>query len=119
MASSEVVRPATLASTLPVFVQALGLPGLRRNLVLLRHLSARPLKSCLSACKTLGQLLGFAQSLYKGVPCGSLLHEVPSQEGDQKPTAYHDEERSACDSGYVPCLRDQGVQDWEGIGFYA
>ena len=44
---------------------------------------------------------------------GSLLHEVPCQEGNQEPQGHNLQERQAGDSGSLPDLWHLGVQNRE------
>ncbi len=50
-----------------------------------------------------------------GVSNGSLLCEVQEQARDQEPREDHHEERETCDSRDVPDLRNEDVQDREGV----
>lgn len=44
-----------------------------------------------------------------------LLCEVPVSAGDEEYSINHHEERPSSDPGFVPCLQDKDVQDWQGI----
>ena len=44
-----------------------------------------------------------------------ILCEVPGKERDQECQGHYDEEWQASDSGRLPGLRHQDVQDWQGI----
>ena len=56
-----------------------------------------------------------------GVACGrgiygrGLLHEVPLQEGDKGTEEHYPQEWEASHPGGVPGLRDEGLQDREGL----
>ncbi len=43
-----------------------------------------------------------------------ILRQVQGIEGDAEHRIHHDEKRQARDTGSLPHLRDQDVQDWEG-----
>jgi len=46
----------------------------------------------------------------------SILCEMPSQERDEGPKDHNHEEWKASNSGDMPHLRYENVQDWEGLG---
>ena len=45
----------------------------------------------------------------------SLLHEVPEEGRAQEPEADHNEEQEACDSGRVPNVWHEGIQNRQGL----
>jgi hypothetical protein len=50
-----------------------------------------------------------------GRPDASVLYEMPDQERNERPQEHYYEEWQAGNPGNMPNLRDQNVQDREGI----
>jgi hypothetical protein len=48
------------------------------------------------------------------VNIGRLLFEGQAKGRNEGPAGHHDEERKAGDSGHVPELRHEDLQNWEG-----
>jgi hypothetical protein len=46
----------------------------------------------------------------------SVLHEVSLNQGDEEPKEHYNEERQTGNSGNVPSVRHQDVQNWEELG---
>ena len=57
--------------------------------------------------------IGLATTSLEGIH-GSVLFEMPDQEGDEQRPGYHDEEWPPGHPGCMPGLLNQDVPDWQG-----
>ena len=60
-------------------------------------------------------LVSFAKVKERSVSHASVLYEVPHEGGDQEPEVDQDEERQARDSGRLPEVRHQSVQNRQRV----